>query len=77
LPTDITWEKLLPVGLKSVLARWKQPFVPWGRRSLHWAAPTHDSKPRENLIYASHDSCPRTKNVTHLQLGLNPSPSPS
>jgi hypothetical protein len=41
---DIEWERLLPPDLRSKLAQWKQPFVPWGRRSPHWAIGTPGCK---------------------------------
>jgi hypothetical protein len=38
--TDIAKESWLPVGIKSAHAPWRAPFVPWARRSLHWATET-------------------------------------
>jgi hypothetical protein len=46
--TDIGLARWLPVGLQSALERWKEPFVPWARRSPHWAAPTLASKTLAN-----------------------------
>jgi hypothetical protein len=37
---DTAWERWLPPALLSRLERWKHPFVPWGRRSPHWATRT-------------------------------------
>jgi len=34
--SDIAWETLLPPALRSKLGQWRQPFVPWARRSPHW-----------------------------------------
>jgi len=48
LPIDIEMEPWLPASLKCALERWKTPFVPWDRRSPHWAAPTHDYNPPAN-----------------------------
>ena len=44
----IAWEHWLPPPLQSALARWKAPFVPWGRRSPHWVTRT----PACNLLVA-------------------------
>jgi hypothetical protein len=44
----IEWEHWLPPPLQSALARWKAPFVPWGRRSPHWVTRT----PACNLLVA-------------------------
>jgi hypothetical protein len=41
LLNDTGWARLLPVEIKSVLERWKAPFVPLGRRFPHWASTTH------------------------------------
>jgi hypothetical protein len=36
LPIDTAPAPWLPVGLKSALEPWKEPFVPWARHSPHW-----------------------------------------
>jgi hypothetical protein len=38
----------LPAEVQCALARWKQPFVPLGRRWPHWATATHDYNHQEN-----------------------------
>jgi len=44
LANDIDKASLLPVGLKSALVPWREPFVPLARRSPHWAASTPASQ---------------------------------
>ncbi len=41
LHTDTGPASWLPVGLKSALEQWREPFVPWGRRLPHWDITTH------------------------------------
>jgi hypothetical protein len=41
---DTAWARWLPPGLRSRLERWRQPFVPWGRRTPHWAFQTRGCK---------------------------------
>jgi hypothetical protein len=41
LVNDIGWASLLPVGLTPALERWKEPYQPLARRSLHWDSKTH------------------------------------
>jgi hypothetical protein len=48
LHTDTASVPWLPVGLRSALERWKAPFVPWDRRSPHWAATTPALRPTAN-----------------------------
>jgi hypothetical protein len=48
-PTGIEMAPWLPVALQLNLEQWRMPYAPWGRRSPHWAVPTHASKPRESL----------------------------
>jgi hypothetical protein len=42
--SDTEWARWLPPALLSKVERWKQPFVPWGRRSPHWAMRTPGCK---------------------------------
>jgi hypothetical protein len=46
---DTEWERLLPQDLRSKLAQWRQPFVPWGRYSPHWATRTPGCRTPEKL----------------------------
>jgi hypothetical protein len=68
LPNDTVPVSWLPAGLKSALAQWKEPFVPWARRSLHWDSKIHACSPLANSTYASQDSFLPTKNKIHLPL---------
>jgi hypothetical protein len=52
LRTNIGMVPWLPAGLLSALAQWKGPFVPWGRRSPHWAVPTRAYSLRGNWTSA-------------------------
>jgi hypothetical protein len=67
----------LPPVIVSDLERWKMPYVPWGRRSPHWAALTPASSLPENWICDSNVfSRPTTRKMT-LHHVLNPSPCQS
>jgi hypothetical protein len=45
---DTEWDRLLPRDLQLKLAQWQQPFVPWARRSPHWATGTPGCRTLEN-----------------------------
>jgi hypothetical protein len=77
LLTDTAWAPWLPVGLQSDLERWKVPFVPWGRRSPHWAAPTHGCSLSVNWTSASANNFLPIANETHHHIALNQSRCPS
>jgi hypothetical protein len=63
----------LPPVIMSDLERWKMPYVPWGRRSPHWAALTPESSHPESWICESSVfSRPTTRKMT-LHPVLNPS----
>jgi hypothetical protein len=64
--TDIEWEKWLPLALRSKVEQWRQPFVPWGRRSPHWATEIPGCSPRENWIFDYSANCRPTQRTTHL-----------
>jgi len=51
----------LPASLQSALEQWRAPFVPWGRRSPHWAARTHTSQQMENSTSDARDNSRPTK----------------
>ncbi len=70
---DTAWETFLPPGLQSNLARWKEPYAPWVRRSPYWASATPDFNPLENSTYASIDNSRPTQKSTQHLLELNPS----
>jgi hypothetical protein len=70
---DTEWEQLLPPTLRSALERWKAPFVPWGRRSPHWAIKTPGCRHRENLTSDSIGNSKATTKPTHPLHELNPS----
>jgi hypothetical protein len=73
---DITWETLLPPALGSKLGQWRQPFMPWARRSPHWDTKIPDLPPTVvvNLTSNFIVSYKPTKKRTHLHTGSNPSP---
>jgi hypothetical protein len=48
LLTDTEQAPWLPAALRSAHERWKEPFVPWARRSPHWATITHGFYNSEN-----------------------------
>jgi hypothetical protein len=63
----------LPPVIASDLEQWKMPYVPWGRRSPHWAALTPESNHPESWICDSVVfSRPTAKTMTHRP-GLNQS----
>jgi hypothetical protein len=68
------WDSWLPPDLLSKLERWKQPFVPWARRSPSWDSLTPGSKRPENWTsaYTANSSCTRSR-IPH-QLESNPYP---
>jgi len=70
-PTE--WERLLPPTMQSALEWWKAPFVPWGRRSPHWAIKTLGYRHRGNLISDYIDNYKATTKQTHPHHELNPS----
>jgi hypothetical protein len=40
LPIGTGWAHWLPAVVRLGHEQWRAPFVPWGRRSPHWAAQT-------------------------------------
>jgi hypothetical protein len=40
LPIGTEWAHWLPAVVRLGHEQWRAPFVPWGRRSPHWAAQT-------------------------------------
>jgi hypothetical protein len=77
LRTGIESAPWLPAAIKSTVERWKARFVPWDRRSPHWAAPTHASPPQENLISAFPVNSLPTKSKTRPQHASSPFLFPS
>jgi hypothetical protein len=77
LPIDIDKAQWLPAGLRSSLARWKEPYVPLARRWPHWAAPIRAYSPRENWTYAYPGNSLLTKNKIPPLHVSNPYHSPS
>jgi len=68
------WERWLPPDLLLKLERWKQPFVPWARRSPSWDSRTPVSKRPENWTYAYTANSSYTQNKIPHQLESNPYP---
>jgi len=71
---DTEWEHWLPPDLLLKLERWKQPFVPWARRSPSWDSRTPVSKRPENWTYAYTANSSYTQNKIPHQLESNPYP---
>jgi hypothetical protein len=54
------WEPYLPPILRSNLAQWRVPYVPWGRRSPHWASAIPDFSRPVSWISAYSDNYKHT-----------------
>jgi len=74
LPTDTASVRWLPPALLSRLERWRQPFVPWARRSPHWVSVTQDSKHLDDWTSVYTDNSKLIQKRTHPRQELNPSP---
>ncbi len=79
LPDNTGQDAWLPPIARSALERWKQPFVPWDRRSPVWGKGILDSTKRGTSTSISPASCRHIPRRTHHRTGKNPShyPSPS
>jgi hypothetical protein len=69
LLNDTDLVSLLPEGLRCALERWREPFVPWDRRSPHWDARTQDCQSPGNWISVSNDNCQHTRMQIHHRIG--------
>jgi hypothetical protein len=70
--TDIGWAQWLPPVLQSSLEWWNWPYVPWARRSPHWAIAIPDCSPRGSWTSTSIVSSKPTPRSTHHPCASSP-----